>query len=147
MTVDHSLLDHLNVLVNLLLDSNDPDEQLYFSDICAIVDTYYKTMYINVLHIDRLIAYLTRHNHLSDDALGDQKETQVLKLFRGLILATLDGGNHKLSKVNQDGLLEAFGSYVQKRKESFLPTTWLTVLDIVRRSTGLPDDIEELMIK
>jgi hypothetical protein len=67
ITSDASMMGYLVSLVNMHLDEKniEADDKLLFSDICEIADTYYKNQFIDVLHYDRIISYLTKNGHLS----------------------------------------------------------------------------------
>lgn len=57
-------MDYLTKAVHLLLDGPE-EERLDLRDLCIIADAYYKANYIDVVHCDRLISYLTRNDYLN----------------------------------------------------------------------------------
>ena len=132
-----------------MTSSTKQEDHPSLSELCTVVDAYYKAGFIDVTHADSLISYMSRNNMLTKQSLSLLTTSNALKLFRSLLTATQTYGEsetNKLSKTNANQLIEAFGVYItSEASQKFKPGTWLAILDIVRRADGFPQDIENLM--
>jgi hypothetical protein len=98
-----------------MISSTNPDDHPSLSELCTVVDAYYKAGFIDVTHADSLISYMSRNNMLSKQSLNLLTTSNALKLFRGLLTATQTYGEvdaNKLSKTNATQLIESFGVYI-----------------------------------
>jgi hypothetical protein len=95
--------------------SRNQEDHPTLSELCTVVDVYYKSGFIDVTHADSLISYMSRNDMLSKQSLSLMTTSNALKLFRGLLTATQTYGEseaNKLSKTNANQLIEAFGVYI-----------------------------------
>ena len=146
VAAEASIPSALTRAVTLLLDSDD--QQPTLEELVTFVDAYYKVQYLDQLHIDRLVSYMTRTGMLNREALLELPPATALKLFRGLVAGTAvpTGPGEKMTAQNAKTLVEAFGMYLGSERGGELgPGMWLTALDIVRRGSGFPSNVEAAM--
>ena len=85
---DYSLISSLSEAVNAMIDSKNKVDNPGLSELCMIVDCYYKAGFVDIDHFDRIISYMTRNDFLNKKNMVHISNANILKLFRGLLTGT-----------------------------------------------------------